>query len=76
MGVPIDPVKQRPIPNNLLTTENSVWVDFIFNTQNDKSLCTKLGPDRKISVQPFLSESLYIVKTIILKVESILEQNN
>lgn len=38
MGVPIDPRTQLPVPNNLVTTEIVVWVDFRFQNNGQSVL--------------------------------------
>jgi hypothetical protein len=55
MGVPIDPRTQMPVPNNITTTEVTIWVDFRFDNID-------------VSALWLLKESLTKIKEIVTSV--------
>lgn len=59
MGVPIDPVTQLPVPNNLVTTKVTIWTDFIFK-------------DNGLSVISFINESNERVSNIFNEIDQLL----
>ncbi|MDO8240965.1 MAG: hypothetical protein Q7T51_03240 [Candidatus Moranbacteria bacterium] len=65
MGVPIDPITQLPVSNNLVKTERTIWVNFIFD-----NTVSPLLPDN-ISVLPFLKECNIKIKEIINNLEKV-----
>jgi hypothetical protein len=50
MGVPIDPRTQLPVPNNIVKTDITIWVDFKFREGGQ-------------SVLPFLEKSITRVES-------------
>lgn len=66
MGVPIDPITQMPVANNMTETRVEIWVDFLFDKDS-------IHPDfpKDISALPFLKVSLMYVTQIISEVEQV-----
>lgn len=65
LGVPIDPRSQLPIPNSILTTTRTVWVDFTFDSSGAPA-----GFPQNLSVFPFLTKCRDEIKTIVADVEA------
>lgn len=57
MGVLIDPRTQLPIPNNQVTTQISIWVDFKFK-------------DNQLSVLPFVEDSINKVESVFRELQN------
>ena len=66
MWVPIDSRTQLPIQNNILKTEIIIWIDFIFDNSDIKSL------DSNISALPFLKEIFNKIIWIVKNIEKII----
>jgi hypothetical protein len=64
MGVPIDPLTQLPIPNDVVKTDIINWIDFIFDNSDIKEL------DDNISVLPFLKKILTEIEKAIKEIET------
>lgn len=56
MGVPIDARTQLPVPNNQVTTQITIWVDFKFK-------------DNGLSVLPFVDESIKKVESVFRELQ-------
>jgi len=63
MGVPINPVTQMPIPNNVVKTEIIKWVGFTFDSKDIHDL------PNGVVVLPLLKESLEGVINIVKELE-------
>ena len=59
MGVPIDPVTQLPVSNNIVETKIEIWVSFLFEDSNIDALwlCKKAVEDGEAIIKETLKYS-------------------